>query len=133
MSCIHNCKLCDNFILTQSIAFTSGNLVVDLPNMSFINGKKYCIVFAQTLPATATIDAPVVFTIGGGTTQYPFNNRCCVAITASQIHTRQIYPAIVNTAITNTTGTGAFIYVGCKKLPQTDVVPATVLPSNTTA
>lgn len=127
MACVSNCKLCSNFVLSQSITFTSGNLVVDLPNISFINGQKYCIVFAQALPNTATIDAPVVFTINGGTTQYPFNNKCCVGITASQIHTRQIYPAIVNTAITSGTTTGAFIYVGCKKLPETDVVPATAL------
>ncbi len=131
MACAKNCKLCDRFVMTQSVTFTGGNLILNLPERAYNNRCKYCIVIAQALPDTTTINAPVVFTIGTGTTQYPFNTRCCVGITACQIHTRRIYPAIVNTDITTSTGTGAFIYVGNKRLPETDVISAGALEEAT--
>lgn len=67
MSCKPVCQLCPKLILSQAITFADGSVVVNLPDGSYINGGKYCIVLAQTIPATATINAPVVFTIGTGT------------------------------------------------------------------
>ncbi|MCI8276843.1 MAG: hypothetical protein HFJ46_02800 [Clostridia bacterium] len=127
--CIKNCKLCDKMILSQAITFTGGNLVVDLPARAYENRTKYCIVFAQTIPTTATINAPVVFTINGGTTQYPFVNKDCTPIYASQVRTRRIYPSRVNTAV-NTAG--VFKYVGDCCLPSNATTVATSIPAETT-
>lgn len=131
MSCVKNCKLCDKFVISQSVTFTGGNLVINLPERAYANGCKYCIVIGQALPDTTTINAPVVFTIGTGTTLFPFNTKCCVGITACQIHTRRIYPTVVNTNITTETGTGAFVYVGNKPLPCTDNIPPAILGEET--
>lgn len=126
--CIRNCKLCDKFILSQSITFTGGNLVVNLPAGSYGNGVKYCIVLAQTIPTTATINAPVVFTIGTDTTQYPFTNCDCTPVLASQVRKRRIYNTRVNTAISS----GVFKYIGKYALPCSTGTNALSLPITTT-
>ena len=91
MSCKPVSKLCDKLILSQAVTFTGGNLVVNLPAGSYENGRKYCIVIAQAIPAATTINAPVVVTIGTGTELYPLTNRCCAQVTACGIRTRTRY------------------------------------------
>lgn len=125
--CIRNCRLCDKMILSQSITFAGGNLVVDLPANSYQNGTKYCIVFAQTIPDTATINAPVVFTINGGATQYPFVNQDCTPIYASQVRTRRIYSTRVNTAVNS----GVFKYIGKCCLPSNATTVSNSIPVET--
>lgn len=108
MSCKPICQLCPKLILSQAITFADGNVVVNLPDGSYSNGEKYCIVLAQTIPATATINAPVVFTIGTGTTQFPLTNRCCAQVTACGVRTRTKYSTVV---VTSATG-AAFRMIG---------------------
>lgn len=108
MSCKPVCQLCKRLILSQAITFANGNVVVNLPDGSYTNGEKYCIVLAQSIPATATINAPVVFTIGTGTTQFPLTNRCCAQVTACGVRTRTKYSTIV---VTSATG-AAFRMIG---------------------
>lgn len=126
--CITDCKLCDNLIISQSITFTDGNLVVNLPQRSFNNRCKYCIVLAQSIPDTATINAPVVFTIGTGTTTYPFLNCDCSPILASQVRTRRKYKVCVSTNAT----TGVFKYIGNCCLPSNSTTVAQSIPVPTT-
>ena len=116
MACKPVCQLCKRLILSQSITFAGfrkrfwreGNLVVNLPDGNYPNGEKYCIVLAQSIPTTATINAPVVFTIGAGTAQFPLTNRCCAPVTACGVRTRTKYSTIV---VTNATG-GTFRMIG---------------------
>lgn len=103
MSCKPVCKLCDKLVLSQSVTFAGGNLVINLPAGSYRNSCKYCIVIAQTIPATTTINAPVVVTIGTGTQQYPLTNRCCAQVTACGIRTRTRYSTVVSTSATGGT------------------------------
>ena len=103
MSCKPVCKLCDKLILSQAVTFTGGNLVVNLPAGSYENGRKYCIVIAQAIPAATTINAPVVLTIGTGTELYPLTNRCCAQVTACGIRTRTRYSTVVSTSATGGT------------------------------
>lgn len=100
-----NCvgKLCDRFILSQAVTFAGGTLTINLPAGSYANGCKYCIVVAQAIPAETTILAPVVITIGEGTTEYPLTNRCCAQVTACGIRTRTRYAVIVSTSATGGT------------------------------
>lgn len=100
MSCKNICKLCDRFVISQSITFTGGNLVINLPAGSYNNNCKYCIVLAQTIPTTTTIGAPVIITIGTGTQQYQLVNNCCRPITACGVRTRTRYSVIVETTAT---------------------------------
>lgn len=103
MACKPVCKLCDHLVISAAVTFTGGNLVINLPAGSYNNGEKYCIVVAQAIPATTTISAPVVITIGTGTQQYPLTNRCCAQVTACGIRTRTRYSTVVSTSAT--TGT----------------------------
>jgi hypothetical protein len=109
MSCPTHKRLCDKLVISDSVTFTGGNLVIDLPSASYNNGQKYCIVVAQTIPATTTIDAPVVITIGGDTTTtYPLVNCDCSQVVACAINTRTRYSTCVRTT---TTG-GSFKLLG---------------------
>lgn len=100
MACKNVCRLCDRLIISQSITFTGGNLVINLPAGSYSNNCKYCIVLAQTIPTTTTIGANVVFSIGGTDTQYPLVNRCCRPVTACGVRTRTKYSVCVETTAT---------------------------------
>ena len=100
-----NCvgKLCNRFVLSQAVTFAAGTLTINLPAGSYANGCKYCIVVAQAIPAETTILAPVVITIGEGTTEYPLTNRCCAQVTACGIRTRTRYAVVVSTSATGGT------------------------------
>ena len=109
MSCPTHKRLCDKLVISDSVTFTGGNLVIDLPSASYNNGQKYCIVVAQTIPATTTIDAPVVITIGGdATTIYPLVNCDCSQVVACAINTRTRYSTCVRTTSTG----GSFKLLG---------------------
>lgn len=103
MACKPVCRLCDRLVISQSVTFTGGNLVINLPAGNYNNGEKYCIVVAQTIPDTATINAPVFITIGTGTELYPLTNRCCSQVTACGIRTRTRYSTVVSTSATSGT------------------------------
>lgn len=98
MSCKPVCRICDRLILSQSVTFAGGNLIINIPAGSYNNGEKYCIVVAQAIPVATTINAPVVITIGTGTVQYPLTNRCCAQVTACGIRTRTKYSTVVSTS-----------------------------------
>lgn len=100
MSCKSVCKLCDRLIISESVTFAAGTLTINIPAGSYGNGCRYCIVVAQTIPAAATITAPVVITIGDGTVEYPLTNRCCAQVTASALRTRTRYAVVVSTDAT---------------------------------
>lgn len=112
MSCKPICRLCDRLIISDSVTFTGGNLIIDIPTGSYGNCCKYCIVVAQTIPAATTINAPVYITIGGAATPlYPLDKCNCAQATACAIRTRTRYSVQV---VTNATG-GSFRLLG--KLP----------------
>ncbi len=102
MNCRNVCHLCDNFIISNSVTFTGGNLVINLPAGSYANNRKVCIVVAQSIPDTTTINAPVYITIGSGTVLYPLVKRNCRQVTACGLRTRTRYSTIVET--TNDSG-----------------------------
>lgn len=103
MACKPTCKLCPHLVFSQTVTFTGGNLVINLPAGNYNNGDKYCIVVAQAIPETTTINAPVVITIGTGAKLYPLTNRCCAQVTACGIRTRTRYSTVVSTSATGGT------------------------------
>jgi len=98
MACKNVCRLCNYLVISESVEFTGGNLVITLPANSFDNGEKVCIVIAQAIPAETTITAPVVIQIGDGTVQYPLTTRCCAPVTACGVRTRTKYATRVATS-----------------------------------
>lgn len=108
MSCTPVCRLCSRLVISQDVTFTGGNLVINLPAGSYNNGEKYCIVVAQAIPDTTTINAPVDITIGTGTELYPLTKQSCAQVTACGIRTRTRYTVCVST---NATG-GTFKMLG---------------------
>ena len=131
-NCINqNCKLCRKIVLSQAITFDSGTntLIVDLPAQNYGNNCTYCIILAQPIPDTTTINAQVVFTIGGvTTTTYQFLNYDCTPIFASQVRTRRLYKVRVNTAV----NAGVFKYIGDCPLPSNSTTLINSLPAETT-
>ena len=103
MSCKPVCRLCDRLVLSQAVTFATGTLTINLPEGSYNNGQKYCIVIAQAIPEATTISAPVVITIGDGTEEYPLTNRCCAQLTAAGLRTRTRYATVVSTSATGGT------------------------------
>lgn len=102
MACKPSCKLCRNLIISTAVTVVTvdgtDTLVIDLPARTYGDGCKYCIVIAQTIPATATINMPVAFSIGGDTTTvYPFVRCSCDQVTACSIRTRTRYSTVVST------------------------------------
>ena len=108
MSCPTTKKLCNHLVISSAVNFADNTLTIDLPEDSYADGEKYCIVVAQNIPDTATITAPVVFTIGGGTTTYPLINCDCTPVYACSINRRTRYSTIVRTGIQE----GVFILTG---------------------
>ena len=109
MACNNVCKLCDNLIISTAVAFTAGTgLVITIPEGSYQDGCKYCIVVAQSIPDATTITAPVFIQIGTGTELYPLNKCDCTQATACSIRTRTKYSTRVETSAT----TGVFKLLG---------------------
>ena len=102
------CKLCNRLVISQSVTFSGGTLIINIPSGSYNDGEKYCIVVAQSIPSAATIGAPVVVTIGTGTTLYPLNKCNCAQATACNIRSRTRYAVCVSTTPTG----GSFRMLG---------------------
>jgi len=109
MACKNICKLCPKLILSDAVTYTAPNLVVDIPAGAYADGNKYCLVIAQAIPSTTTINSPVVVSIGGGATAYPLVTCDGSPVYAQDIATRTKYSTKV---ITTTTG-GSFKLLGC--------------------
>ena len=109
MSCNRRCNsLCPNLVISTSVAVVTVNgvdtLLINIPEATYKNNCKYCIIIAQAIPSTATINMPVAISIGGDTaTVYPLTNKCCAQITACAIRTRTRYPVCVSTSATGGT------------------------------
>lgn len=102
MSCNNVCKLCDRLVISTAVTFTAGTgLVITIPEGSYSDNCKYCIVVAQTIPDTTTINAPVFIQIGTGTELYPLNRCDCTQATACAIRTRTKYSTRVQTDATS--------------------------------
>ena len=112
MSCKNVCKLCDKLIISTAVTFTAGTgLIITIPAGSYSDNCKYCIVVAQNIPATTTINAPVFIQIGAGTQLYPVNKCDCTQLAACGIRTRTKYSMCVET--TPTSGTFKLLGKSC--------------------
>ncbi len=108
MACKPVCKLCDRFVISNSVTYASGVLTINIPAGSYNNNEKYCIVVAQSIPSDTIIGAPVVVTIGTGTVLYPLLKCNGSQATAYNVATRTRYSVCVKTSATG----GSFRMLG---------------------
>lgn len=106
--CSNTCKLCKRLIISQAVTFATDTLTVNIPDGSYRNCEKYCLVIAQAIPDTTTITAPVVITIGSGTTTFPLVDCTGSPVAAGALRTRTRYATKVNTTSTG----GSFRLLG---------------------
>lgn len=97
MACKNICKLCPKLILSTAVTYNAPNLQISIPQGSYYNNEKYCIVVAQAIPANTPIDAPVTISIVNGTQVYPLTACDCTRVTARAIRTRTKYSTVVKT------------------------------------
>lgn len=94
----YNCKLCDRLVISQAVTFATDTLTINIPAGSYDNCGRYCIVVAQAIPDAATINAPVVITIGAGTETYPLLRCDGSQVVAAGLRTRTRYAVRVATS-----------------------------------
>lgn len=125
MGCFYNdtCgRLCPRFVMTAAVTFADGTLTLNLPDTTtYENCGKYCLVIAQAFPDGVTLAAPVVVTVGDGTTEFPLLTCGGAQVVASQLATRTKYPVRVST---NATGGSVRIL---RPLPYADVATLAAL------
>lgn len=103
--CNNSCNECPRKIFSTSVTVVTvdgtDTLVIDVPDQTFTNCQKGCLVIIQNIPTTATIAMPVAISIGGDTTTvYPLVSCDCSQVTASMLRTRRRYPFKVSTNLT---------------------------------
>ena len=130
MSCNNVCKLYNNLIISEAVAFdpTTNSLDITIPNNGYRNCQKVCIVVAQTIPASTTINALVYIVVNG--TRFPLQRFDCTQAVATEIRTRTKY----STRVVTNTVSGAFRLLGrtyacCPESLQTLPIPTTTTPT----
>lgn len=96
--------LCNNFIISTSVQYADNELVVQIPSGSYADNRRICLVIAQTIPNTTTINAAVKIQVGSGAVLYDVINRNGLPLLAKSVRSRVKYPMIVQTG----TDTGVF-------------------------
>lgn len=96
-----NCLLCRRFAGSASVTVVGTSLVVNIPAAVYNNCTRVCLGILQELPDAATINMPVVITIGTDTTQYPLVRCDGNPVTASDIMFRGLYKLKVQTNSTS--------------------------------
>lgn len=96
-----NCKLCNKFVGSTSVAITGTNLVINIPAANYDNCERLCLAVLQEVPAAATRGMPVVITIGDGTTEYPIVKCNGTPVTQEYIGYGNIYQLRVQTTATS--------------------------------
>lgn len=127
-----NCRLCPNIVISTAVTVITvdgvDNLVIDVPAGLYRDNCRYCLIVAQTVPTTATINMPVSISIAGDTTTvYPIVNCDCSQVTACAIRTRTKYALCLSTSATSA------VFKTLRKLPCYPQETLAVIPATTTA
>lgn len=102
-NCQNICKICKNLIISTSVDFdpTTNSLDITIPDNGYRNCEKVCIVIAQTIPSSTTINALVNIVVGG--VRFPLQRINCTQVNACAIRTRTKYSTKVYTSATSGT------------------------------
>jgi hypothetical protein len=127
-----DCRLCRNIVISTGVSVVAidgvDTLVIDIPTGFYADNCRVCLIVAQTIPTTATINMPVAISIGGDTTTvYPIVNCDCSQVTACAIRTRTKYGLCISTSATSA------VFKTIKKLPCYPQETLAVIPVPTVA
>ena len=108
MACQNVCKLCRSLVISTAVAFdpATNSLDITIPDNGYRNCEKVCIVVAQTIPASTTINALVNIVVNG--IRFPLQRCNCTQATACEIRTRTKY----STKVVTNSVSGAFRLLG---------------------
>lgn len=108
MACNNVCRLCKNLIISETVLFdpTTNSLDITIPDNGYRNCEKVCIVVAQTIPASTTINALVNIVVNG--VRFPLQRCNCTEVTACEIRTRTKY----STRVVTNSVSGVFRLLG---------------------
>ena len=126
-----NCRVCNNLVISTSVAISGTEMVITIPEATYTNNQKLCILIAQTIPASAT-PLPVVIQITGNTATIPFRTICGHNVYSDQLRTRTIYP------IYAATDSQTFVYrlkercLPCTNYAFSDTIPPATTSASTT-
>lgn len=103
--CYSSCNECPRKVYSDAVTVETidgvDTLVIDIPQQSFFNCQRGCLVITENLPVEATIVMPVAISIGGVTTTvYPVVGCNCAQVTACALRPRRRYPFRVSTTPT---------------------------------
>lgn len=127
-----DCRLCPNIVISTAVTVITidgtDTLVIDVPAGLYRDNCRYCLIVAQTIPTTATINMPVAISIAGDTSVvYPIVNCDCSQVTACAIRTRTKYGLCLSTSATSA------VFKTIRKLPCYPQETLAVIPAPTTA
>ena len=127
-----DCRLCPNIVISTAVTVITvdgtDTLVIDVPAGLYRDNCRYCLIVAQTIPTTATINMPVAISIAGDTSVvYPIVNCDCSQVTACAIRTRTKYALCLSTSATSA------VFKTLRKLPCYPQETLAVIPATTTA
>lgn len=131
MSCKNVCSVCPKLVISTAVNFdsTTNALLVNIPAQSYNNKCKYCLIVAQSIPVSTTINAQVFITIDGDVARYPLVNCDCQPVSACQIRTRTKYATIVRTDAVS----GVFRLLNNISCCGAEVLPSLPAPTTTVA
>lgn len=95
MTCMQNCQLCKNLIVSTAAAIGSSALTITIPATVLNDNDKKCLVIAQSF--TASTPLPAI--IADGSATIALTNRCGKPVYSDQLRTRRIYKIRLNTAV----------------------------------
>ena len=129
-NCVNKqCRLCPNLVISDAVTVVTvdgvDTLVIDIPaGGCYCDNKRVCLVVAQTIPTTATINMPVAISIGGDTTTvYPVLNCDCTQVTACAVRTRTKYALCIQTTVDSA------VFRSLKPLPCYPVSTLAAIPA----
>lgn len=107
--CYNSCDECPRKIYSNGVSIVTvdgvDTLVIDIPQQTFVDKQKGCLIIIQNIPEAATLYMPVAISIGGATTTVYNVVTCnCNQVTAPMLRTRRRYPFLVSANAT----TGVF-------------------------
>ncbi len=117
----NTCRLCKNLILSAEVTFAGGVLTINIPEGSYINGKRYCLAITQPIPEATTIGATVVVTIGDGAETYPLTTCSGAPVTAAALRSYGVYLVQV---VTTADGGNFRVLKGLSCAPAVDTLDA---------
>lgn len=122
MACNCGCRCCPQLVRSTALTYDADTnvLSVSIPEATYLNHQRLCLVIAQAIPSGVNADTTVNILVGAGTTGYPIYTRFLNDVYADSLMTRKVYPLLA------ATDTEAFVIEDVGRLKATQHVFSTL-------